>query len=262
MDPLVSDLENTPSATWLRQLGKTATRETYYRALRTVLTRDSADPGRKPARVELDGLTGHQSSSTMYNALKRNSLIAALRPSEFRDRLHDGDIVDRLIAEAKIWSYRCYRRGWIKGLSRVSGGPVRLGSTTLLRTLALWAAEEPALAAADGYAPPHIAVQDLCVVVGQHPLTEQESTLLLTQVAETAGGPLGVSPDAVVDAVYDQLMTVAYERPTSIRRSFEYLRESLRDMLHVLERMPEEDAAEALPPGVSPEILRQLAEGA
>lgn len=256
----VSQLETTPTAKWLAGMGRAKARTQYFHALRTLL-RDARDPAHLPTREELNRLTGHDSSSTIYSVFNQDSLVHALDGPPRTSRLGRLDIVAKAVLEAKVWSYGEYRTGWIKALRRCPRWPERTVATSLLRTIVLWATHEPEFAIAGCYAPPYSAVQDLCVIV-DGTLSEPDAERLLQNVVETADGPLGVLPATVVDVVYDRLLDAAFQAPEAILRSLEGQREKVRDVLHLLDRMSEDEVGRALPPGVSVELLRRFAEGA
>lgn len=260
MTYLIPYLQQTSISNWQKRLGAPTKRLEYYETL-TVLLRETGThvPGRPPRQRIIEHV-GRRSASTLYSVLKKLPLADAIDPSATRSRLERGDIVDRLLAETQIWSYHDYRLGWMDGLSRMKAESTRLAATTLLQTVALWAAAEPALASGSPATPPLSAAQDLCLVV-EHRLPFDDAVALLERVVTEATGPLGASPDAVIDAVYDELMRL-YTRPETVRDAFGRIRDTLRDIIHALDRMSEEEIAAALPPNISLDAVRQLARGA
>ncbi|MEO3788431.1 hypothetical protein ABGB12_34310 [Actinocorallia sp. B10E7] len=257
---LVLYLKQTPISNWQKRLGTPAKRLEYYETLTALLRETDAAAQSRPQRQRIVEEVGRQSASTLYAALRKLPLVDAIDQSATRSRLEQGDIVDRLLAETQIWSYHDHRLGWMNGLSRMRAESTRMAATTLLQTVALWAAAEPALASSRPTIPPLSAAQDLCLVV-EHHLPFDDAVALLERVITEATGPLGISPDAVVDAVYDELMR-PYSRPETVRDAFGRIRSSLRDIVHVLDRMSEEEIAAALPSDVSLDTIRRLAKGA
>jgi hypothetical protein len=256
----VSKLETTPTDRWLAGMCRAKARTQYFHALRALLG-EAHDPAYLPTRGELNEAMRHGSSSTIYSVFNQDSLVDALDPPPGRSRFGRLDIVGKAVVEVKVWSYGDYRSGWINALRRCASWPDRTVATSLLRTVVLWATREPEFAIARCYAPPYSAVQDLCMIV-DGTLSETEAERLLQNVVETADGPLGVLPATVVDVVYDRLLDTAFQAPEAILRSLEGQREKVRDVLHLLARMSEDEVGRALPLGISVELLRRFAEGA
>jgi hypothetical protein len=249
---MVTRLRTNPIAHWHARIRGTGPREAekkrieYYEALRTWLEgRDAGAPcAVKDARTDLDRLTGHTSSSTLYSQLGRRPLAETVCPGKVRDALENAEVVTRLTAEAKIWDHWDHRTGWLGGLARTGADHgSRFAATTLIRVLAVWAAASPALAMAEHCAPPLTAVEDLCLALEEQ-VSFDDAVDLLTRVIELAVGPLGVTPGAVVDAVFDDLMRLGFEPAPLVRRQLERALGPLHELAFVLRRLPAEVRAD------------------
>ncbi|MGH3375179.1 MAG: hypothetical protein ACRDP6_10595 [Actinoallomurus sp.] len=248
MVQLVSHLRKSPIAQWHLRVRGSEGREPerkrveYYEALHAWLEGRDADATytEKEARAELDRRTLHSSSSTLYSQLKRRPLAMALPDGPVRAALAEAGVISRLTAETKIWDHWAHRTGWLNGLAATGGGSGRrFAATTLIRVLAVWAAANPALAKAEYCAPPLTAVADLCLVFDEQVVFD-DAAALLTKAMEYAIGPLGVSPLAVVDAVFDDLMGLGFEPAHIVHRQLERALEPLHELAFVLQRLPED----------------------
>ncbi|MFD0683755.1 hypothetical protein [Actinomadura fibrosa] len=256
----ISRLSRTTTARWWESQEKTDGRERIYRALRELLDAGAPSYSRRPTRAALNRQLGISSSSTFYHTVKNSGFKEALGASEFRATLDRSEAMATLVAEAKIWSYRSYRQGWLNGLSRLPGGSVRGAALSLLHVLSQWAAAEPGLAGAAGFAAPHSAVQDLCAIVPCE-LTEPRAADLLAKVVTETRGPLGASPEAVVEAGYEALAEILYA-PAAITGLLEGMRPRLRELQSAFGRMSDAELDGLLPAWAPRNALRLLAEGA
>jgi hypothetical protein len=241
---LVPHLQENPIAQWhvkVRGTGGRAPekkRLEYYEALDAWLSSRDAPYTERDARAELDRRTRHSSSSTLYSQLTRRPLIDTLPRCRTRDALAGAGIIARLTAEAKIWDHWAHRTGWLRALAATGpGNGRRFAATTLIRVLAVWAAANPSLAKAESCAPPLTCVGDLCLVFDDQ-VGFDDAAGLLTKVVEYAVGPLGVSPIAVLDAVFDDLMGLGFEPAHVVRRQLERTLEPLHELAFVLQRLP------------------------
>ena len=243
---MVPHLQKNPIARWHLTVRGSEGREPerkrveYYEALHAWLeARDASAPyTEREARAELDRRTLHTSSSTLYSQLKRRPLAITLPDGQVRGALAEAGVISRLTAETKIWDHWAHRAGWLNGLAATGSGGRRFAATTLIRVLAVWAAGNPTLANAEHCAPPLTAVADLCLVFDEQ-VAFDDAAALLTKVTEYAVGPLGASPLAVVDAVFDDLMGLGFEPAHFVHRQLERALEPLHELAFVLQRLPE-----------------------
>lgn len=255
MTDLVTLLEQTPAAQWHRKVRDHPSRLTYYRALCSCLY--ESEPGAaftgKMAREQVVAEAGHTSASSLYRVLTVEGrqrppvdgllTLPPLESPELPESPASPDIVERLVLEAKIWDYWPHRVGWIKGLAGTVRDDRRFAATTMIATLAGWAADHPHLAMAGAGAAPLIAAHDLRVLLdGEVPVVAAES--LLARVVEYAVGPLGTAVAVVVDTVYDELMDLCFEREPYVRGVLERLMPLLEDVAYFLPRLPETARAE------------------
>jgi hypothetical protein len=148
------------------------------------------------------------SSSTFYEVAgphARNALIDAYRQASDPDALQiafnyrRGSAIERLIDEAKVWSFwecRELYRHWRYQVARAR-------VDALVRAIAMWASDNPSLAAALHYGPPVCAVEDL-VALHQGGLAPLRAQRWLNDVVREAvrrpGERCGGSPHGEVTA--------------------------------------------------------------
>lgn len=248
MPDLVSLLESTPAARWHKQVHghkRFASRLTYYRALCSCLSR--LEPGAVfaggDARERVVDKAGLKSASSLYKVLREGGVkspsVMVIFEPPWQPEMQQPDIVDQLILETKIWDYWPHRRGWLNGLAGIDDR--RFAATTMIDTLAAWAADHPRLALAGAGAAPELAVQDLGAIF-DHRVPAESVRSLLDRVVELGVGPLGAALDAV-DTVYDDLMGLYFETGSYVRRVLEEAMEQLDAIASLLPRLT--DSAKA-----------------
>jgi hypothetical protein len=238
-------------------------------ALLTLL--DARPPGTDFAgtvvqREEIQQIIEHDSPSTLYATFgvrSRNSLAAALEGGDGPGPAGRRDIVDHLVAEAKVWSFLPSRGGWLDELERDVHLEGRLVAETLVRTVADWASRNPRVAALGGHAPPLSAVEDLRTVSVGRP-TWAELTALLSDVIALAVGPRGTSPRDVLSLAHTELMAIpGFLGSAYLDETLRALTRSLGEIEYLLPKLDSgewERVAGILSPRLA-DVLRALSTG-
>lgn len=195
MPCLTRQLESSVAARWrARTAGidkrsrNWQTRTGYYRAVVDALRHDTT--GRIDAG---DIIRRHEDGrrSTFYSVATHKALLRSYRTHQSLATRQLGDLattdpVAQLIAEAKVWSFWETREAWVRELDeRNPTGELVTAGRSLVRRLAEWRAENPALAAAQGGIAPLCAVEDLMILSRYTVSASQAGQLLLR--AATSG---------------------------------------------------------------------------
>lgn len=242
MADLVSRLTGTAAARWQKEAAGRGKRPVYHDALLRCLAElppAAPFPVGEAGRGLITGHLGLSSSSSLYRALNQDGELgleeqfAPLLPAR-------SDIIDRLLAEAKISTYWPYRTGWLRGLRRTNPDKARFAATTMVQTLAEWAAANPRLAAERDCAPPLAAVEDLCAIV-ERQLGLEEAADLLADAVRYAVGPSGAASSETVDLIYDDLMRLGFERSEQVHAAVRQLIEPLNEVEYIMTRLPTHD---------------------
>jgi hypothetical protein len=167
-----SDSRNTLAERWrMEVMGSRAeprshwkTKVAYYRAVCEALA--AADGGPLSWRDIVAVVRPRGSSSTFYEIAgphAKHSLVDVYHQTNDPDALQialnysRGSAADRLIDEAKVWSFWGYRESYLHRQTQAGEPP----TDALVRALATWATRNRTLAAALHFAPPVCAVEDL-----------------------------------------------------------------------------------------------------
>jgi hypothetical protein len=169
--PSSYDLRETVAERWRTEvMGSRAeprsrwrTKVTYYRAACEALASAQGQPITWRAVVAVARPRG--SSSTFYEVAglhAKHALIDGYRRASDADTLQIAvsyrrdSAIDRLIDEAKVWSFWEYREIYLRRRHQVEESP----ADALVRALVAWAGLNRTLAAALNFAPPVCAVED------------------------------------------------------------------------------------------------------
>lgn len=274
---LTKDLQNTNTAQWYDvALGSrspesgtgtgtvprgSATRTRYLEAIQTCLSAlvMGPDGSDRASNAELrDAVVaevGRRSTSTLYLLFRPESTNSLLGCHGADMRASQGcqDIVDYVIAEAKVWTHWPYRQGWLESLAAHEAPGRQFAAETLIRVLAGWAASNQLLAAELFYAPPVSAIEDLQIVCGRN-ADAATVTEILSRVLILAVDPTSPSPAAVLDSVHQDLMNLIFEQVTHVDRVVVDLGEALAAVEYLLPGMSDIDREE-----LASEIGPQLA---
>jgi hypothetical protein len=139
------------------------TKVAYYRAVCEALSTAKGRPF--TWRTVVAAVRPRGSGSTFYEVAgpkAKHPLIDAYHHTTDADALQIAFTyrrdcaIDRLIDEAKVWSFWEYREAYLRPALRTTEPP----ADALVRALAAWASLNPTLAAALHFAPPVCAVED------------------------------------------------------------------------------------------------------
>ncbi|MDN3353035.1 hypothetical protein [Actinomadura sp. DC4] len=190
-------------------------------------------------RAALHGLIDVRSSSTLYATFgqsARHSLAGRLTP-ELSAALGRRKVGDNVLVETKVLSYRPYRDAWLAGLDESEHLDRRVAAESLVRILARWARGNPRLAAAGGHLPPLSAIEDLRLI-GRQAAGMPEIRAFLSYVSATATHPRGLSPEAVLETVDDELIALlGFTRRPHISEILSQIAEPLAEIEYLLPRL-------------------------
>jgi hypothetical protein len=202
MPCMTRQLESSAAARWRartagpdEQFRNWQTRVGYYHAVVDALRRDTTgrvDAGDIIRRHE------HGRRSTFYAVATHKGLLRSYRAQQSLATRQLGDLVttdpvSQLVAEAKVWSFWPVRQAWVRELDgRNPTGELVTAGRSLVRRLAGWRAENPALAAAQDGIAPLCAVEDL-MILSRHTVSASQAGLMLSHAA--ASGELTVPDD-------------------------------------------------------------------
>ncbi|GAA0503607.1 hypothetical protein Ade02nite_35660 [Paractinoplanes deccanensis] len=171
---LTDDLGRTTIAGWYMRLAGNPcprrnhwqTKVIYYRAVAELL---AARPERPLTWKTIVGAARpHGCRSTFYEVTgvrARHAMIGELiaegsmRSIEIAVRYQRPDPVEQLVDETKVWAFWPYRQSFAERAATLP--PPDLVPAELGDVLVAWAQRYPALAAANSYRPPAVAVEDL-----------------------------------------------------------------------------------------------------
>lgn len=228
-----------------------ATRIRYYEAIQTCLTTIVVDPSGcdRPSNAELrDAVVaevGRRSTSTLYLLFRpdaANSMHSVHDPA-LRASQGCQDVVDNLIAEAKVWTCWPYRAGWLQSLVTEESPSREFAAETLVLVLADWAANNHLLAAELSYAPPVSAIEDLQTICARQ-VDTVAITEILSKVLVAAVDPDGLEPAAVLSGIHQDLLSLVAPAVSHVDQVVIDLDEALGAVEYLLADMPDADRAD------------------